>query len=88
MICTINEITDKSYRIEVLADLSTNTVTLLRLQKLDDGTVLYFAGHRHEALGSTLFGRGGDLPYSALGGINGGMELINPVKAALVYLPS
>lgn len=88
MICTINEITDKSYRIEVLADLSTNTVTLLRLQKLDDGTVLYFAGHRHEALGSTLFGRVGDLPYSALGGINGAIKLINPVKAALVYLPS
>ena len=88
MICTINEITDKSYRCEVLADLSTNTVTLLRLQKLDDGTVLYFAGHRHEALGSTLFGRVGDLPYYALGGINVAIKLINPVKAALVYLPS
>lgn len=88
MICTINEITDKSYRCEVLADLSTNTVTLLRLQKLDDGTVLYFAGHRHDALGSTLFGRVGDLPDSALGELYGAMELMNPVKAALVYLPS
>ena len=88
MLCTINEITDKSYRCEVLADLSTKAVTQLRLQKLEDGTVLYFAGHRHDALGSTLFGRVGDLPDSALGGINGAMELINPVKAALVYLPS
>lgn len=88
MICTINEITDKSYGCEILADLSTNAVTQLRLQKLDDGTVLYFAGHRHDALGSTLFGRVGDLPDSALGGINGAMELINRVKAALVYLPS
>ena len=88
MLCTINEITDKSYRCEILADLSTNAVTQLRLQKLEDGTVLYFAGHRHDALGSTLFGRVGDLPDSALGGINGAMELINPVKAALVYLPS
>ena len=88
MLCTINEITDKPYCCEILADLSTKAVTQLRLQKLDDGTVLYFAGHRHEALGSTLFGRVGDLPYSALGGINGAIKLINPVKAALVYLPS
>ena len=88
MICTINEITDKSYRCEILADLSTNAVTQLRLQKLEDGTVLYFVGYSHEALGSTLFGRVGDLPDSALGGINGAMELINPVKAALVYLPA
>ena len=88
MICTINEITDKSYRCEILADLSTNAVTQLRLQKLEDGTVLYFVAYRNEVLGSTLFGRVGDLPDSALGGINGAMELINPVKAALVYLPS
>jgi hypothetical protein len=87
MICTINEITDKSYRCEVLADLSTNTVTQLRLQKLDDGTVLYFAGHRHEALRSTHFGRVGDLPDFAVGDENGVLELTNPVKAALVYLP-
>ena len=88
MICTINEITDKSYRCEVLADLSTKTVTQLRLQKLDDGTVLYFAGHRHEALGSTHFGRVGDLLHPSIGKINGVLELTNPVKAALVYLPS
>jgi hypothetical protein len=88
MLCTINEITDKSYRCEILADLSTNAVTQLRLQKLEDGTVLYFVGYSHEALGSTLFGWVGDLPDSALGVINGAMELINPVKAALVYLPS
>ena len=88
MLCTINEITDKSYRCEVLADLSTKAVTQLRLQKLENGTVLYFVACRHEVLGSTLFGRVGDLPDSALGGINGAMELINPVKAALVYLPS
>ena len=88
MICMINEITDKSYRCEVLADLSTKTVTQLRLQKLDDGTVLYFAGHRHEALGSTHFGRVGDLLDPSVGNINGVLELTNPVKAALVYLPS
>lgn len=88
MLCTINEITDKSYRCEVLADLSTKAVTQLRLLKLEDGTVLYFAGHRHDALGSTLFGWVGDLPHSALGELNGAIELINPVKAALVYLPS
>ena len=88
MICTINEITDKSYRCEVLADLSTKAVTQLRLLKLEDGTVLYLVAYRHEALGSTLFGRVGDLPDSALGELYGAMELINPVKAALVYLPS
>ena len=88
MICTINEITDKSYRCEILADLSTNAVTQLRLQKLEDGTVLYFVAYRNEVLGSTLFGRVGDLPDSALGELYGAMELINPVKATLVYLPS
>ena len=88
MLCTINEITDKSYRCEILADLSTNAVTQLRLQKLEDGTVLYFVAYRHEVLSSTLLGRVGDLPDSALGGINGAIKLINPVKAALVYLPS
>ena len=88
MLCTINEITDKSYRCEILADLSTNAVTQLRLQKLEDGTVLYFVAYRNEVLGSTLFGRVGDLPDSALGELYGAMELINPVKAALVYLPS
>ena len=88
MICTINEISDKSYRCEILADLSTKAVTQLRLQKLEDGTVLYFVACRHEVLGSTLFGRVGDLPDSALGELYGAMELINPVKAALVYLPA
>ena len=88
MLCTINEITDKSYRCEILADLSTNAVTQLRLQKLEDGTVLYFVAYRNEVLGSTLFGRVGDLPDSALGELYGAMELINPVKATLVYLPS
>ena len=88
MLCTINEITDKSYRCEVLADLSTKAVTQLRLLKLEDGTVLYFVAYRNEVLGSTLFGRVGDLPASALGELNGAIKLINPVKAALVYLPS
>ena len=88
MICTINEITDKSYRCEVLADLSTKEVTQLRLQKLEDGTVLYFAGYRREALGSTLFGRVGDIVDSSVGEIDRVLELINPVKAALVYPPS
>ena len=88
MICTINEITDKSYRCEVLADLSTKAVTQLRLLKLEDGTVLYFVAYRNEVLGSTLFGRVGDLPASALGELNGAIKLINPVKATLVYLPS
>jgi hypothetical protein len=50
--------------------------------------VLYFAGHRHEALGSTHFGRVGDLLHPSIGKINGVLELTNPVKAALVYLPS
>ena len=50
--------------------------------------MLYFVAFQREALGSTLFGRVGDVPDSALGEMNRVIELTNPVKAALVYLPS
>lgn len=69
-----------------MADISIESLTQLRLKKVEDGTIVYFVGRANEAIGLSKFGIVGKKSETTSEDLSCALDLYNPVKATLTLI--